>query len=231
MTISRPDCSRPTPSPAAARSSARTTPSHCSRPSSSAGSCGRWVIISRPGSSRTTPSPAAAASSARARSSHCAAASLLGLVLWSLGEYQRARQLQGDALTRSRRVLGEDQPETLRAASPFGLTLDRWASTSRPVASRATPSPAAGGCWVRTTLKPSPRPAGWPLTCIRWANSSRPVSLQSDTLTRSRRVLGEDHPETLTSASRLASALHSLGEFSRPVAPERHSHPQPACAG
>jgi hypothetical protein len=34
----------------------------------------------------------------------------------------------------------------------------------------------------------------------------------SDTFTRSRRVLGDDHPDTLTSASRLAADLRELGE-------------------
>jgi hypothetical protein len=36
--------------------------------------------------------------------------------------------------------------------------------------------------------------------------------LDEDTLIRSRRVLGENHPSTLTSASNLASDLHALGE-------------------
>ncbi|HEV3256602.1 MAG TPA: tetratricopeptide repeat protein, partial [Gemmataceae bacterium] len=34
-----------------------------------------------------------------------------------------------------------------------------------------------------------------------------------DTLARRRRVLGEDHPDTLTSAFILASALFELGEY------------------
>ena len=37
--------------------------------------------------------------------------------------------------------------------------------------------------------------------------------LQNDTLTRLRRVLGDDHPDTLTSASRLADNLRALGEY------------------
>jgi hypothetical protein len=37
--------------------------------------------------------------------------------------------------------------------------------------------------------------------------------LQNDTLTRLRRVLGDDHPETLTSAHNLASELAALGEY------------------
>jgi hypothetical protein len=37
--------------------------------------------------------------------------------------------------------------------------------------------------------------------------------LQDDTLTRFRRVLGNDHPDTLTSAGRLAADLRELGEY------------------
>jgi hypothetical protein len=37
--------------------------------------------------------------------------------------------------------------------------------------------------------------------------------LQNDTLTRLRRVLGDDYPDTLTSASRLAADLRGLGEY------------------
>jgi hypothetical protein len=36
--------------------------------------------------------------------------------------------------------------------------------------------------------------------------------LDEDTLARSRRVLGEDHPDTLTSASNLALDLRELGK-------------------
>ena len=36
--------------------------------------------------------------------------------------------------------------------------------------------------------------------------------LHRDTLDRQRRVLGEDHPETLFSANNLAADLHGLGE-------------------
>ena len=37
--------------------------------------------------------------------------------------------------------------------------------------------------------------------------------LQTDTFIRRRRILGEDHPDTLTSASRLAADLRALGEY------------------
>ena len=139
-------------------------------------------------------------------------AGLLGLVLWSLGEHQQARQLQTDGLTRSRRILGEDHPETLRAASVLGSPWIAWANTNRPADSRTTPSPVAAGCWARTTpyncYSQSPRPHPGSLGEHRQARQ-----LQNDTLTRLRQVLGEDHPDTLTSASRLAADLRELGEY------------------
>jgi len=43
----------------------------------------------------------------------------------------------------------------------------------------------------------------------------RARQLQNDTFTRRRRVLGDDHPDTLTSANRLAADLRELGEYQR----------------
>ncbi|MFD6259858.1 tetratricopeptide repeat protein, partial [Micromonospora chalcea] len=38
-------------------------------------------------------------------------------------------------------------------------------------------------------------------------------TLNEDTLTRRRRILGNDHPDTLTSATNLATNLHQLGQY------------------
>ena len=38
-------------------------------------------------------------------------------------------------------------------------------------------------------------------------------ALDEDTLTRRRRILGDDHPDTLTSASQLAQDLFGLGNY------------------
>jgi hypothetical protein len=40
-----------------------------------------------------------------------------------LGQYQQARQLGEDTLTRCRRVLGDDHPDTLRSAFILATTL------------------------------------------------------------------------------------------------------------
>jgi hypothetical protein len=41
------------------------------------------------------------------------------------------------------------------------------------------------------------------------------AELDEDTLTRRRRILGDDHPKTLNSANNLAADLHALGEYER----------------
>jgi hypothetical protein len=43
----------------------------------------------------------------------------------------------------------------------------------------------------------------------------RARKLFEDTLARRRRILGEDHPSTLTSASNLAVELRQMGEYER----------------
>jgi hypothetical protein len=40
-----------------------------------------------------------------------------------LGQYERARQLDEDTLTRMRRILGEDHPYTLRSAANLAAAL------------------------------------------------------------------------------------------------------------
>ncbi len=137
----------------------------------------------------------------------------LGMVLWSLGEYQLALQLQNDILTRSRRVLGEDHPTTLEtqvqpSASPWGP----WVSIRRPASSRTTPSPASGESSARTIPTRCVQPASSASPWARWASTSRPASSRTTPSPACRRVLGEDHPETLRTASLLGLTLGLLGE-------------------
>ena len=42
------------------------------------------------------------------------------MILSSLGDYQQARQVKSNTVTRGRRVLGDDDPDTLRSASNLG---------------------------------------------------------------------------------------------------------------
>ena len=51
--------------------------------------------------------------------------------LYALGEYKQARRLDEDTLARSRRVLGDGHPHTLRSASSLAEDLRRLGENDR----------------------------------------------------------------------------------------------------
>jgi hypothetical protein len=63
-----------------------------------------------------------------------------------------------------------------------------------------------------TIPTPCARPTTSPLTCAALGQHEQGCQLGEDNLSRRRRVLGEDHPDTLTSAHNLAVGLRALGE-------------------
>ena len=75
-------------------------------------------------------------------------------MLWSLGDHEQARQLQHDAFTRSRRVLGEDHPVTLRTASFLGLTLGSLGEHQQARQLQNDTLTRSRRCWARTTPTP-----------------------------------------------------------------------------
>ena len=109
------------------------------------------------------------------------------------GDDGRAQvQRDEDILARRRRDLGEDHPDTLAAASNLAVSLR-----------------AVGGLPGTLTSSASN------LAVIVGHRGEHQAAreLAEDTLARRRRDLGEDHPDTLTSAFILASALFELGEY------------------
>ena len=50
----------------------------------------------------------------------------------ALGDYQLARALNEDTLTRRRRVLGEDHPDTLISASDLADNQEAWGEIQPP---------------------------------------------------------------------------------------------------
>jgi hypothetical protein len=117
-----------------------------------------------------------------------ASASNLAVSLRAAGEYQAARELGEDTLARRRRVLGEDHPDTL--ASADGLAISLRGVGGYPGALAAASNLA---------------------TIVRHRGEYQAArELGEDTLARRRRVLGEDHPDTLTSADNLAISLQGV---------------------
>src|SRR6266704_145798 len=105
------------------------------------------------------------------------------------GDDGRAQvQLDEDTLARRRRDLGEDHPDTLAAASNLAVSL-------RAVGGHPGTLTSAGSL-VASVGHPGEYQAA--------------RELGEDTLARRRRVLGEDHPDTLTSADNLAFSLQGV---------------------
>jgi hypothetical protein len=102
------------------------------------------------------------------------------------GDDGRAQvQLDEDTLARRRRDLGEDHPDTL--ASADGLAISLRAVGGYPGALAAASNLA---------------------TVVRHRGEHQAArELGEDTLARRRRVLGEDHPDSLASADNLAVSL------------------------
>ncbi len=137
---------------------------------------------------------------------------VLGLVLGSLGEHQQARRLHNDAFTRSRRVKGEDHPETLSAASLLGLTLGSLGEhqQARQLQNDTlTRLRRVRGDDHPETLTSASRLAA---DLRELGEYQQARALDEDTLARRRRVLGDDHPDTLDSADNLAADLRAPGE-------------------
>ena len=168
---------------------------------------------SRPATWTRTPSPAAGGSSATTTPTPSRSANNLAVDLRGLGEYQQARDLDEDTLTRRRRVLGDDHPDTLTSASNLAVDLcalgeyqqardldEDTLTRRRRVLGDDHPDTLSSANNLAVDLR-------------GLGEYQQARDLDEDTLTRRRRVLGDDHPDTLTSANNLAADLRALGEY------------------
>ena len=139
----------------------------------------------------------------------------LGMVLGALGEHERARGLDENALARDRRVLGEDHPKTLTSANSLAADLGALGEHER--ARRLDEDTLARRQRLFGEDHPDTLTSANSLAVDLGALGKHEEArrLNEDTLARLRRLLGEDHPDTLTSASNLAVDLHELGEHER----------------
>jgi hypothetical protein len=80
-------------------------------------------------------------------------------------------------------------------------------------ASTGTFSTATARTSAPTTPTASPPPATLPPPCTRWVTAG--CNLHEDTLARCRRILGVDHPYSLTLAGHLGADLMALGDHWR----------------
>ncbi|MFF3325885.1 FxSxx-COOH system tetratricopeptide repeat protein [Streptomyces sp. NPDC002889] len=147
-------------------------------------------------------------------------------VRYALGDYNDARRIYEDTLARYRRVLGDDHPDTLRAAHDLAVTLLTIEVTTDSHASEPTRTLAAalsvfGQYLEARRLQEDPLHVSHDLPeedrttpdSARSGALADARTLQEDTLARYRRVLGDDHPDTLRAAHGLAMILRTLREY------------------
>ncbi len=118
-----------------------------------------------------------------------------------------------------RQVLGQVSRSALARADPGGLLMHRLTQAiirSCLPSEQATASRAVAEVIVAASSPDdlytlaAGHALGFALRQMGRSSEARRVT--EDTVARRRRVLGEDHPDTLTSASNLAADLHALGE-------------------
>jgi Tetratricopeptide repeat/Domain of unknown function (DUF4062)/NB-ARC domain len=141
------------------------------------------------------------------------AADSLSFDLWELGQYESARQLSEDTLTRCRRVLGDDHPHTLRSAFLLALTL--WKLGQYESARQLSEDTLTRCRRVLGDDHPHTLRSAYCLAIYLWELGQYEPARQlgNDALNRCRRVLGDDHLETLRSASVLIAALRELEHY------------------
>jgi len=133
--------------------------------------------------------------------------------LQTRGQPGTARPLFERAWNLRRRVLGDDHPHTLEAAS--NLAHDLWALGHYKQGHQLGEHTLTHMRRILGDEHPHTLEAASSLTLNLWAlgQYEQHRQLSEDTLTRQRRVLGDDHPQTLTSATYLASSLWELGHY------------------
>ena len=134
------------------------------------------------------------------------------------GRADEAIALHERTLADRERVLGETHPDTLASRNSLAFAyrsagrLDRGQSRSW-----SAPSPTASGSWARPTPTPWPPATTSPSPTGRPGGWMRPSRCCERTLADRERVLGETHPDTLTSRSNLANAYRDAGRLDQAV--------------
>jgi tetratricopeptide (TPR) repeat protein len=138
----------------------------------------------------------------------------LASTYWAQGRTAEAAALHEEVLEKSRRILGDDHPSTL-------TTMNNLASTYGAQGRTAEAGRAARGGAGEEEADPGRRPSlhaddhEQPLrrrTGPRGGRRRRPL-LHEEVLEKSRQILGDDHPSTLTTMNNLAETYRAQGRM------------------
>ena len=141
--------------------------------------------------------------------------SALGGLHRDQGNYGRALPLYEDCLARSRRILGEDHPDSL-------ASLNNVASVCLSIGEYDRALHLYEECLAkRSKILGEDHPSTLislnhlAVSLLRLGKCARALPLYEDCLSRMKRVLGEDHSDTLASLCGLALLFETMGDYAR----------------
>ena len=128
------------------------------------------------------------------------------------GDAREALRLFSELLPDLERVLGRDHPDTLTTRSNIAC----WTGETGDAARRCGCSPSCcrtgSGCWAATTptrSRPAATSRGW---TGEVGDARQALRLFTELLPDQERVLGRDHPDTLTTRSNIARWTGEVGD-------------------
>ena len=116
------------------------------------------------------------------------------------------------------RLLGPDHPDTLSARGNLAARTGRRGAPARPSPSTNGSPPTPSGSSAPTTPTPSPPGPTWPPRTGRRGAPARPSPSQEQVAADTERLLGPDHPDTLTARANLALSYRSAGRTGEAIA-------------
>ena len=114
-------------------------------------------------------------------------------------------------------MLGADHPDTLTSRNNLAAPTRRRGTWAGPSRCTSRPWPTGSGCWAPTTPTPWARANNLAGAYQAAGDLGRAIPLYEQTLADRQRVLGADHPDTLTSRNNLAAAYGSAGDLGRAI--------------
>ena len=134
------------------------------------------------------------------------------------GRAAEAIPLHERTLADCERVLGPDHPDTLTSRNNLADAYRAGGPGRRgDPAATSGPWPTASGSWARTTPTPWPPGTTSPSPTGPRAGPPRRSRCYERTLADRERVLGPDHPDTLTSRNNLAAAYRAAGRAAEAI--------------
>jgi tetratricopeptide (TPR) repeat protein len=137
------------------------------------------------------------------------------MALYSDGQYKAAEELQVEVTEKRKRVLSDEQPDTLTSIANLALTYSiqgQWGKAEELQVEMMETRKRVLGDEHPDTLTSI---ANLALTYSIQGRWGKAEELQVEEMETSKRVLGDEHPDTLTSIANLASTYSNQGRWGK----------------